>query len=158
MHCTYLQLTLIEVSPHQSSFLLVQVFQTRNIYLDLVDGVVILWLVCQFLVSLTWTLFFLPWPISSWVSYFFLWSDLFFQKSGLQVCGTCYGGDFHYCLTKKKSIISFSPPFSLLSFSFLVLALSVKYCSHVSTKLKSLRGNWYPIGDAIVVMWKVSTG
>ena len=61
----------------------------------------------------------------------------------------------HPAVAKKKSVISFSPPFSLLSFRFLVLALVAK---HVSIKSESLRDNWYPIGDATVVMWKVCTG
>ena len=52
-------------------------------YMHFIDGVDILWLVRQFLVSSTWNLFFLPQPTFSWVSYFFLWSDLFFQKLGL---------------------------------------------------------------------------
>ena len=64
----------------------------------------------------------------------------------------------HQAVAKKRSVISFSPPFSLLSFSFLVLALAAKHCSHVLAKLVSSRDNWYPIGDAIVVMWKISTG
>ena len=64
----------------------------------------------------------------------------------------------HPAVAKKKSVISFSPPFFLLSFSFLVLALTVKHCSNVSIKWESSRENWYPIGDAIVVMWKVSIG
>ena len=41
MYCTYLQVTLIELSLLQSS-VLVQVFQTRNIYSHFVDGVDIL--------------------------------------------------------------------------------------------------------------------
>ena len=63
----------------------------------------------------------------------------------------------HPAVTKKRSVISFFPPFSLSSFSFLVLALAAKHRSHVSIKSGSLRDNWYPIDDAIVVMCKVST-
>ena len=63
----------------------------------------------------------------------------------------------HPAVAKKRSIILFSPPFSLLSFSFLVLTLAAKR-SDISTKSESSRDNWYPIGDAIVVMWTVSTG
>ena len=35
----------------------------------------------------------------------------------------------HPAVAKKRSVISFSPPFSLSSFSFLVLALAAKRCS-----------------------------
>ena len=58
----------------------------------------------------------------------------------------------HPAVAKKKSVFSFSPSFSLLSFSFLVFALAVKHCSHVSAKSESSRDNWCLIGDAIVVM------
>ena len=60
-------------------------------------------------------------------------------------------------VAKKISVISFSPPFSLLSFSFLVLVLATKHRSNVTIKLGSSRDNWYPIDNAIVVMCKVST-
>ena len=60
-------------------------------------------------------------------------------------------------VAKKRSVISFLAPFSLSSFSFLVLVLAAKHRSHVSTKSGSSRDNWYLIGDAIVVMCKVST-
>ena len=62
----------------------------------------------------------------------------------------------HPAGAKKKSVISFSPPFSLSSFSFLVLALAAKHRIQASTKSGSSRDNWYPIGDAIVMMYKVS--
>ena len=139
MHCTYLQLTLIEVSPLQSSVLLIQVFQTRNIYSHFVRGVDILLLVRQFLVSLTWSSFFLPWPTFFRASYFFLWSDIIFSKVRLyRFVGYAMVETFiialHPAVAKKRSVISFSPPFSLSSFSFLVLALAVKHRSHVSKK------------------------
>ena len=63
----------------------------------------------------------------------------------------------HPAVAKKRSIISFSPPFSLLSFSFLDLAFTVKHYSHVSTKSGSSKDNWYPISNTIDVMFKVST-
>ena len=63
----------------------------------------------------------------------------------------------HPAVAKKRAIISFSPPFSLSSFILLVLALAAKHCSHVSTKSGSSYDDWYPIGDAIVVMCQVST-
>ena len=135
--------------------LLIQVCQTRNIYSHFVDSVDILWFVRQFLVSSAWTLFFLPRTTVSWASYFFCWSDLFFKSQVFMVCRISHGGDFHFrhhpAAAKKRSRISFFPPFSV-SFSFLVLALAVKYRRHVSTKSGSLRDSWYPIGDAIVVM------
>ena len=59
-------------------------------------------------------------------------------------------------VAKKRSVISFSPPFSLLSFSFLVLVLAAKH-NYVSTKSGFSIDNWYPIGATIVVMCKVST-
>ena len=160
MHCTFFQLTLSELSPLQSSVLLVQVFQTRNIYSHFVDGVDILWLV-QFLVSSTWTSFFLPQPIISGASYFFLWSDLFYSKVwSSRFLGYAMVKIFiiasHPAVVKKRSAISFSPPFSLSSFSFLILALEAKHRIQVSTKSGSSIDNWYPI-NIIVVMCKVST-
>ena len=47
----------------------------------------------------------------------------------------------HQAVAEKRSIISFSPPFSMLSCSFLVLAFTAKHCSHISTKSGSLRDN-----------------
>ena len=140
---------------------LVQVFQTRNIYMHFVDGVNIWWLVRQFLFSSTWTSFFLPQPTFSWASYFFLWSNLFFQSQVFQFCGIRHGGDLHYrlasnCSQKEICNLTFSY-LSLSSFSFLVLALAAKHRNQVSTKSGTSRDNWYPIGDAIVVMCKIST-
>ena len=63
----------------------------------------------------------------------------------------------HPAVAKKRSVISFSPFFSLSSFSFLVLVLAAKHRSLVSTKSESSKDSWYPIDDAIVVMCKVST-
>ena len=145
MHCTYLQLTLIDWSPLQSSVLLVQVFQTRYIYAYFVDGVHILWLGRQFLVSLTWTLFFLPRSTFSWTSYFFLWSAFFFQKSSLPGLWDTQWWRLiiasHPAVANKRPVISFSPPFSLSSFSFSVPGLEAKHRSHRSTKSGSSRDN-----------------
>ena len=68
-----------------------------------VNGVHILWLFLQFLVSLTGTSIFLPRPTFSWTSYFFLWLDLFFKKSVFKVCGIRHGGDFRYRLVSSCS-------------------------------------------------------
>ena len=53
----------------------------------------------------------------------------------------------HPAVAKKRSVISFSPLFSLSSFSFLVLALATKHRSQVSTKSVSSRDNWNPIDN-----------
>ena len=63
----------------------------------------------------------------------------------------------HPVRAKKRPVISFSPFFSSSFFNFLVLALSAKHRSHVSTKSGYPRDYWYPVGDAIVVMSKVRT-
>ena len=62
----------------------------------------------------------------------------------------------HPAVSKKRTVIAFSPLFSLSSFSFLVLALTAKHHSWVLTKSRSSRNNWYPMGDTIVVMCKVN--
>ena len=77
---TYLMILVPSINLNlPSSVLHIQVFQNRNIYSHFVDGVDIWWLVRRFLVSSTWTLFFLPRP-----TFFlgFIRCDLFFQKSG----------------------------------------------------------------------------
>ena len=63
----------------------------------------------------------------------------------------------HPAVAKKRSVISFSPSFSLSSFSFLVLALAAKHHSHISTKSGSSRDHWYPVSDAIVIICKIRT-
>ena len=147
----------IELSPLQLSVLLVQVFQTHNIYLHFVDCVDILWLVHQFIdmnfvLSATINLFLglifllLIWLIFSKVS-----SSWFVGYTMVET----FIIDSHPAVAKKRSVISFSPPFSLSSFSFLVLVLTAKHHSHILTKLVSLTNYWYPISDTIVVICKV---
>ena len=100
-----------------------------------------------------------------WVFFYCRWFG-FFSEGRLLQCGrsACNSSRAAACplpppsfVVKKRSVIWFSPPFSLSSFSFLALALAVKHHRLKSTKLRSSRDDWYPISDAIVVMCKVST-
>ena len=108
----------------------------------------------NFVLSVTTTL--------SRISYFFLKSAILFSKIrssmfvGYAMVETIIIA-LNPAIAKKRSVISFYPPFSLSYICFLVLALVAKNCSHVSKTSESSRDKWYPTDDAVVVMHKVST-
>ena len=158
MHCIYLQLALIELSLQSSStfsnsqYLLAFHRQCSYFMIGLSISCLI---VMNFILSATTNLFLgLIFLLMIWLIFSKVRSSRFVRYAMVETFIIA----LHLAVAKKRSVISFSSPFSLLSFSFLVLALAAKHRSHILTKSESSRDNWYPISNAIVMMWKVSTG
>ena len=121
---------------------LFHVFQTRNINSHFVDGVCRSFCLDQ-----------------HFLGSHFLWSYLFFQKLCLLGLWDTpwWRPPYRFassCSKNESRNLIFSSLFLCLS-AFLVLALAAKHRSHVSIKSGSSRDNWYPIFDAIVVIFKV---
>ena len=158
---TYFQLTLIELSPFNRLFFLSKFFKlaisTRisyTVWYFMIGSSISCFIDMNFVLSATTNLFLgLIFLLMIWLIFPKVRSSRFVGYATMETFIIAS----HPAVAQRRSVISSSPPFSLSSLSFFVLALVAKHRSHISTKSGSSRDNWYPIGDTIVVMCKVST-
>ena len=92
---------------------------------------------------------------------FLLMIWLNFSSQVFQVCGISHRGNFHYHLASIRSQkvirnLIFSSLF-LVVFQLCSSCACSKIRRNESTKSRSSRDNWYPISDAIIVMYNFST-